>query len=188
MILHDGKTEPRYNTTVKMCRDEQCIYILFHCEDGDIWGTYCRRDDPIFNEEVVEVFISPDGSLKHYYEINVSPRGVVFDSWIHNSSGLKPDKKSDSKWNCNELEATVRVHGTVDKRDDVDKYWTVEMKIPFASLDQTGGKTPEAGDTWRMNLYRIDRTPHAEYSCWSPTLVEPVSFHVPAKFGKIVFD
>ena len=43
----------------------------------------------------------------------------------------------------------------------------------------------ELPDTWRANLYRIERPRDAapEYSCWSPTLTDPADFHKPARFG-----
>ena len=40
-----------------------------------------NRDDPLYNEEVVEAFVAPEDT-HHYYEFNLSPRNVVFDSEI----------------------------------------------------------------------------------------------------------
>jgi hypothetical protein len=47
---------------------------------------------------------------------------------------------------------------------------------------------PHAGDTWRGNLYRIDAGPPPEFTAWSPTMRTPPDFHVPARFGRIVFE
>ena len=77
------------------------------------------------------------------------------------------------------------VDGTLDNRDDIDRGWTVELAIPFRSL---GRCTPEPGEEWRGNLYRIDRfPPPMEFQAWSPTLRDPANFHVPAHFGTILF-
>ena len=34
------------------------------------------RDDPLYDEEVVEAFLCPTGDLRHYFELEVSPLNV----------------------------------------------------------------------------------------------------------------
>ena len=42
---------------------------------------------------------------------------------------------------------------------------------------------------WRANFYRIEgQTEPRFYSAWSPTFSPKPSFHVPAAFGKLVFQ
>jgi hypothetical protein len=42
---------------------------------------------------------------------------------------------------------------------------------------------------WRANFYRIEgQTEPRFYSAWSPTFTPKPSFHVPAAFGKLVFQ
>ena len=187
-ILHDGSGPAMRQTEARMCWDDRCLYIAFVCEDPDIWGTFTKRDDPIYEEEAVEVFLDPDCDLKHYYEINMSPRNVVFDAHVTNSSGVGPDRGSWAKWDCAGLKTAVRIEGTLDDRTDRDTRWTVEMAIPFKSLDEAGNSHPKPGDVWLANLYRIDRTPEPEHSCWSPTLRHPPAFHVPSRFGRLRFE
>jgi hypothetical protein len=85
----------------------------------------------------------------------------------------------------------VKVDGTLDKRDDEDKGWTVEMAIPLADvngLDKAGAKVPPAlGDSWRINLFRLDKPQKGGEIAvgWSPPLVG--DFHALDKFGQIVF-
>src|SRR5690349_2051850 len=47
-------------TAVRLAWDEAALYVRFDCADRDAWGTYFRRDDPIYREEAVEVFLAPD--------------------------------------------------------------------------------------------------------------------------------
>jgi len=68
----------------------------------------------------------------------------------------------------------------------VDERWTVEAALPFAEIGR-GGRAPEEGEEWRANFYRIDRAGGGEFSCWSPTLADPPNFHVPSRFGRLVF-
>lgn len=172
-------------TTVRMCWDDRNLYIGFECEDADIWGTVLNRDDPVFMEEVVEVFLAPGCDLAHYYEVNVSPRNTVFDAFIVNPDGWNPGEGTDFGWNCEGIRTAVLVDGTLDDRTDIDRGWSVEIAIPFSGL---GRPTPRPGERWRINLFRIDLSPEpAEFQAWSPTLVVPERFHVSRRFGTLFF-
>jgi hypothetical protein len=185
--LSDGSGPAARQTRARMCWDDAHLYIAFESDDPDIWGTYFNRDDTIYEEEVVEAFIDPDSDLKVYFEFQTSPHGTLFDAIIHNPTGDRKDMRGDTSWDCEGWKVAVKVDGTLDNRDDLDKGWTVEWAIPFASLGTAPHTPRQDGDTWRINLYRIDRTPEVEYSCWSPTLAVPANFHVPTQFGKLVF-
>jgi hypothetical protein len=174
------------DTKARMCWDDKALYVAFECADEDIWGNMYKRDDWIFREEVVEAFINPSCNLTHYFEFNVSPRNVIFDASIVNLTGSGPSEGTSYDWNCEGLRTAVVVDGTLDNRKDVDRSWTVEMAIPFASI---GRATPKPAERWRLNLYRIERSPEPEeYQAWSPTLIHPPSFHIPSRFGTVFFS
>ena len=173
--LHDDSGAPRFSTTARLLYDAERLYVAFECEDSRILADMTERDDPIFDEEVVEIFIDPDSDLVNYYEFEVSPHNVIFDAVVRNPSGVKCEL--DATWDCEGLRTAVsRAAGDSGS-------WAVEMAIPFAALNGA----PHAGDRWRMNLYRIERLPDEEYICWSPTMADPANFHVPARFGTIEF-
>lgn len=180
VLAQDGAAA-KMETIARMCWDDDNLYISFACEDEDIFSSYTKHDDPIFNEEVCEAFLCPHGDLSNYFEINVSPRNVVFDSTIFVPG--HPTGKSDAGWDCEGMQTAVVVDGTLDCRTDKDKVWYAEMAIPFGSL---GRQAPKPGEQWRGNLYRIERNP-LEFQCWSPTLRDPANFHIPDRFGTIVF-
>ena len=79
-------------TTARMCWDDKRLYVAFDCADKDILATMTKRDELLFHEEVVEVFLEPSGDLKRYFEIEVSPRNVIFDATIINTSGHCPGR------------------------------------------------------------------------------------------------
>jgi len=173
------------STVARMCWDDSHLYVCWDSVDTDVWGTMTRRDDLIFREEVVEVFLDPDCDLRYYYEFNLSPRNVIFDAFISNPDGMNPDQETMFGWNCEGVRSAVVVDGTLDDRTDTDGGWTAELAIPFAGLNRP---TPRPGERWRGNLYRIDLTPEpAEFQAWSPTLCSPPRFHVPRRFGTIFF-
>jgi hypothetical protein len=179
-------------TDAKLLWDAQNLYIGFENLDTDVWGKYDKRDDTLWKEEAVEVMIDADGNGKSYVELQVSPKGTIFDTYLPTrrkyEDSLDP-KRKPYDWNS-KMKAAVKVDGTLNKRDDQDKGWTVEIALPLADvngLDKPGVKVPPAlGDLWRMNLYRLDSPKKGGLAAaWSPPL-EP-DFHALNRFGEIVF-
>ena len=175
-LLADGSGPPRQPTTVRLGADEAAFTVHFECADDDAWGTYARRDDPLYMEECVEVFISAgveDPAV--YYEFEVSPHAVLADARVHNPTGKREDLSADFEWDCPGVTWSAEIDGTA-------RLWRAELRIPWLGLDTS------SGSLWRVNFLRIDRPRDgrsAEFSCWSPTLTSPPNFHVPARFGAL---
>jgi hypothetical protein len=173
----DGSGPARQQTVAHVCADAQVLYVRFDCDDRDIWGTYERRDDPIYDQEAVELFISPGAATPvRYYEFEVSPNGVLLDAAIYNPTALRADIEVDLSWNC------PGIHYEAG-RDDRAGHWWASMIIPWHAI-APGDELPA---TWRANFCRIERPRDAEpeFSCWSPTMTEPADFHKPAYFGTL---
>jgi hypothetical protein len=179
-------------TEAKLLWDSKYLYVAFDNSDTDIWAKLNKRDDTLWKEEADELMIDADGNGKTYVEIQVAPNGTVFDTYLPEyrkyEDSIDPKKKPYS-WNS-KLNAKVQVNGTLNKRDDQDKGWTVEMAIPLEDvkgMSAEGPKLPPSpGDTWRFNMFRLDvpaKGPQA--SGWSPPMVG--DFHALDKFGDLVF-
>jgi len=192
--LRDNQTgeKPRQATAVKLLWDDEYLYAGFQCEDTDAWSSFTEHDDPLYEEEVVELFIDPTGRLRLYYELQVSPRNVGFDSLILNDGGRLgegrgPNFQGLTMWTCHGLKHEVVVRGDPTQRGTNDDGWTVELAIPFAQLISAPHIPPRPNDVWRANLYRIDHARgYSEFSAWSPT--EMRDFHVTEAFGRLVFE
>jgi hypothetical protein len=143
-------------TRAKMVWDDRNLYVGFVCLDPDAWAISTNEDDPLWEEEVVEVFIDPDGDGENYLELEVNPLNVVVDLKIHQ---LHPEWKASIEWDIAGLQNAVRVQGTVNDSLSRDLGWTAEIAIPWTAMaGQIGGADrPKPGDTWRLNLYRIER-------------------------------
>ena len=182
----DG-SDPAFLTDAAMVWDEENLYVSFTCADPDMWTTKLNRDDPLWEEEVVEVFIDPDGDGADYAELEVNPLNVVVDLDIIQ---IKPSWNSDIGWDIAGLGTAVTVEGTVNDPEDEDVGWTVEIAIPWAGLSDINGVTgvPSDGEEWRMNLYRIERPRDADWHllAWSP--VGRPAFHTPERFGIVRFS
>lgn len=182
-------------TSVRMLWDAAGWYFLFEMQDGDVWSTFDQRDDQIWQEEVVEIFVDPDGDGEDYAEIEVNPLNTVFDLLLSRPWG--DGGRGFAQWDP-EFSSAVRVDGTLNDDSDTDVGWTVEVALPWAALgtdirDVMNGLAlpPQIGDQWRLNLYRFERLRQGgaveglEASAWSP--VGRVDFHVPGRFGILRF-
>jgi hypothetical protein len=171
----DGGT-PRLPTSVAAYYDDDFLTVVFRAEDDEIVATYLEHDEPLWEEDVVEIFLAPSG-LTPYFEIEVNPLGTTFDARIDSPDGIRATMKTDLAWTCEGLFAALR-------RDD-DREMHIVIRLPFDSL----GTRPNAGDEWRGNFFRIDRSARRgdEFSAWEPALKTPPDFHVAAAFGALRF-
>ncbi|MBA7574944.1 hypothetical protein ES708_16760 [subsurface metagenome] len=159
-----------------------------------------------FKENFIKIYIDPDGDGRNYIEMHVNPLGKICDKWqvapwsqsTRDRLGI-PGKGSwlhpadpHPEWNCPGLQVGVHTEGSINDPYDVDDCWTVELAIPFSSIEAVTrhGKAdlafpPRAGDTWRMHLGRRYRASHdapdVQYWTW-PTIGIP-SCHEPDRAG-----
>lgn len=176
----DG-TESSLVTEGRILYDDQFLYFAFSLEDSDIWSTFRNRDDHLWLEEVIEVYLVPDPKNSNYIELEVNPLGAMIDIYLLDIRKPLPYKS----WNSSELEWAVSVDGTVDEEPG-DKGWQCEIKFPLADAVTAPNIPPKPGDTWGMNLYRIDKKPERAGLAWSPIMKG--DFHTPSMFGSLVFS
>lgn len=180
---NDGRPT-RVKTTFRMLYDDAFVYVAFDCEDKDVWGSLRKKDDPIYNEDVVEVFLDADADGKTYNELQVSPHNVNFDaSFVARRSDLTQAMAWESG-----MQSAVKVRGTLDD-DKADEGWSAEMKIPLAKLTAVPRVPPSAGDRWRFNAYRLEHFVHGrdiEGQAFSPVMVG--DFHNLPRFGWLIFE
>lgn len=184
LVSATGKQRGLQPTTLRACRSETHLYVGFHCTDSDIRSTYTRRDDPLYEEDVVEVFLCPDQNLTRYIELEFSPRNVIFDARVQNPAPSGSGIQVDTWWDCEGLRCAATIKGDLDDHTRPDTWWTMEAAIPFEGL---GVPKPSAGERWRANFYRIDYGKRTEFSAFSPTLKDPANYHVPTRFGWLAF-
>jgi hypothetical protein len=160
-------------TIVKACWNSEFVYFRFECEDDHIVANYQWRDEPLYLEDVIEVFIDEVGDGRQYQEYEVSPHNVLFDAMVAND--LAGTIIPDEKWNAAGIVTTVEKIG--------DKNYVYSIKIPTVNFS-----IPiQAGLAWSVNFYRIDDDPQGNrhYWAWSPT--GKINFHIPSSFGRLIF-
>lgn len=165
------------------------LCLRFDVADRNPWHTMTSRDDRLWNEEVVEIFLDLDGAGHHYAELEISPANVVCDLVV-----LRPwpDLESDPSWHIDALDTRVFPFRAEEAGPSG---WSAVAAIPWAglrTLPVSASLPPREGDHWRFNVFRIKR-PHGPtrpndnvvLAAWSAT--GGPSFHVPAAFGEMVF-
>ncbi|HEY4157553.1 MAG TPA: carbohydrate-binding family 9-like protein, partial [Polyangiaceae bacterium] len=137
--------------------------------------------------DTVEIMIDPDGDgdNKDYYEIQINPQNLIFDSQFddYNQPKVDPDGPfGHQEWSVNAKSAVV-VDGTIDKSTDKDQGYTVEALLPWKSFSKAHQTPPELGATWRLNFYAMKNNGGV---AWSPILGQG-NFHRASRFGRVLW-
>ena len=146
-------------TRAKLLWDREFLYVSADMDDADLYADITEQDGNTWENDVFEVFLKPSATEPAYYEFHVTPLNTQFDVFLPRRGHVSRFKKLDEFG----IESAVQLRGTLDDWADRDAGWTVEMKIPWASLAATGGR-PQPGDEWRFALCRYD----FDVSCEDP--------------------
>lgn len=172
-LASDG-SPPRLATALRVGFRGGALLARFDAKDDGIVATKTRRDDQLWQEDVFEVFLTPQDPPHLYYEFEVNPLGALFDARIQSPRLRRPTICVDLQWNCPGYSARVR---------RTEKRWSALIRIPLAPLSQEG----ELPLSWRANFYRVDRSGTDEFSAWSPVFRDPPDFHDATRFGRLIF-
>jgi hypothetical protein len=182
-----------YRTRFRALWNRAGVAVRFDAADDGPWYTMKDRDDSIWEEEVVEIFLDPARTGRDYAEVEISPANVVCDLRI--AEGW-PALRGDRDWHWEGLESRVRPGAQT--RVPASGSWTATAWMPWSGLrtlsaDAARAAPPHAGDSWRFNVFRIKRPggpgrpeEGAVYAAWS--VPEGPSFHAPTAFRDFVFS
>ena len=169
-------------TVARLLWDDENLYVAFQVDDANIATPYTRDDQPLYQSNVVEIFLNPSGDLARYDEIEIAPSNALFDaSFTGRRQGM------NLSWSSGARHA-VHLDGTLNDSRDVDRGWTAELAVPFATLTGMPAPRPRRGDKWRFNLYRLRQYPGqpGEGQAYSPPMVG--DFHALDRFATMRFD
>jgi hypothetical protein len=164
------------------------LALRYDVTDASPWYTLSRRDERLWNEEVVELFLDVGATGRSYAEIEWNPVNAVVDLWVD-----RPENRYDKEWDAAGLDS--RVHPRKDSAGRTSG-WTVTSILPWRALAAKAppgtALPPVPGDRWRFNVFRIERpggkaSPEkdAVFAAWSPPSVK--SFHDAGAFRDLVF-
>lgn len=175
-----------YPSSVQLKVDEHYLHVTFLCEK-DIYvaqNTYFKHNEPLYNQEVFEVFIAPGtADPAQYLEVEINPNDAIWVGKIHFPSlGEKNDMKGEllDPLNSGILHQVTRGQSA----------WSGTLSIPWSLIGA------EKMQQYRINFYRIVatkapavkdwkcNTDNCAFLCWNPTLSgSNPAFHRPRRFG-----
>ncbi len=187
-LVRPGDGSPaEFQASVKLAWDDRYLYIGFDVNDDFIRSDFKKPDDHLWEQDCVEIMIDPDGDGKNYFEIQVAPTGVSFDTRY--DSRRKPQPFGHVAWSS-QIDARVAAHSDKPSDRPVEKGYVAEIGVPWEALTPRGGppaSKPNVGDEWRINFFVMDirKDGAMRTASWSPPLEN--DFHVPERFGRLTF-
>lgn len=181
----DSQTGKKQRTVVKLLRDKTNLYVAFDCEDTDITATYENRDDPVFRDDCVEIFIKPNATSNSYYGLEMNAKGVLYDYFYPFPNRL------DKGLNLTGVQLKTQLRGTLNRRSDADKGWSLELAIPLSNFSgEAGGEPPARNQQWRVQVNRWDGTEDVgrRLSMWCHSGLKRAHPHNPERFGTVIFE
>jgi cellulose/xylan binding protein with CBM9 domain len=189
-----GSEDPKaaVQGSAKLAWDDLGMYLAFEVKDADLTGGFEKKaDQHLWTKDCVEVMIDPegDGDNADYYEIQVNPQNLVFDTRYDSYNRpmeLPNGPFGHEDWQSG-VKTAVTLNGTLDDPKDKDQGYVVEMKIPWTTLtahkDKTDGAVPKPGAHWRINLYAMQNNGGV---AWSPILQQG-NFHKASRFAYVTW-
>ncbi len=174
-----------FDTRVAILWDDRYLYFGFAAEETDVWGTFTERDSKIWFDNDVEVFIAGRDA---YYEFEINALNTIYEvfwvwkdmyrpgspfnvpEWNPEGQNLmiidgigghvheRGERYGFLDWDYPGLLHAVHVDGTVNKHDDRDRGWSVELAFPWEGLKWLAdGRSlpPKEGDVWRIDCSRF---------------------------------
>lgn len=185
-----GAREPApFRAETKVLFDAENLYVAFDVADVFLTNPVTARDGRLWEHDAVEIMIDPEGDNQHYFEIQVSPTGNIFDT--HYDARRQPFNEAEElfghkDWSPTGLRAAVHRQGTANDREP-DVGYTVEIIIPWSALSYANYRVepPTSDATWRMNFYVMNQLEEGmQWGAWS---APGGDFHTASNFGRVHF-
>lgn len=171
-LLENLECNPaREKTEVEVWKDDKNIYFDFECDTykKDYVCVGEKYNDPLYNGDVVEVFITL-GRLDKYLELETNPKGLNYAVLVENADGF-------GEITLTQID-TCPYTSVVKKKG---KDWTTKMTISLQTLKELGFDSNNA----YINLFRHSYFPDGkhEYYAYNPTTLR--NFHIVSYFVKL---
>lgn len=164
-------------TTARVLWTKDHLWFGFECgyTELDVDEQFDLKQERygLWERDVCEAFIrSPlEANGNSYKEFEVAPTGQWLDVAIR-------QPRVDVIW---DWQSGMRTAGAIEAERRI---WCAVMAIPFSAF----GLTPQAGDVWHGNLFRISRWQgERQYLALSPTLTATPDYHLPERFVPLRF-
>ncbi len=173
-----------FHAEARVLASDEGLVIAFEVADQTPNATYNNKDDHLWEQDCVEVMIDPGRDQKNYFEVQVSPTGVSFDTFY-------PRRRHPQPFGHVDWDSQVR-SGVTQSKENGGTY-TVELLLPWQALRyrQMATTPVDASQTLGLNLFVMDKTDQGQNPAgqravgWSPPRVG--DFHALKRFGAVTF-
>lgn len=169
-----GGGESKLDTEMKVGYNRQGIYIFVLCHEKEpdkIKAAAIRRQDgAIWEDDSLEIFISPVNSGPEYKKFSVNSIGTQVDYFMDSKAQVIPEwrPEKEKKWR---VAAKKTAQG-----------WCAELELPWSDI----GEFPKSGDVWTFGLLRFSWVSGSYVADKTSPGVADGAIHKP-KFGYIAF-
>ncbi len=222
--FHDILTAGRsiHDTRACVAWDELNLYVAYRVEEPFVHAKFTNHNDPIYYDNDVEFFIAGRDA---YYEFEINAFNTVYEVFFiwndaYESGGFANAPEFERKklagfngvgftthprggrlgnfhWSFPGMKTAVAIDGTVNKDDDRDRGWTVELAFPWKGLEwlaraDNRALPPQEGDVWRMDFSRFnsykEAPPAKDSGGWVWSKHGVWDSHIPECFPFITFS
>ena len=182
------RPKPRFRTRAKMLWDDDYFYVAAELAEPDVRATLTEHDSVIFHDNDFEVFLNPTGDGRNYFEFEINALNTGWDLFL--AKPYREGGKADNSWEIPGLRTAVAIDGTLNRPDDRDRGWSVEMAFPWTAFSSRARiSRPHAGETWRVNFSRVEwrQVPGSKEDNWVWSPQGLINMHVPDRWGYVRF-
>ena len=133
-------SNPLRKSHCKMLWDDDYLYFFARLAETNLWASLTQHDSPVFQDNALEIFIDPTGTAFNYFEFQINAYSTVWDLFM--PKPYRNGGKNLTSWDLKDLKKAVQLNGTINNPTDTDKSWSIELAIPFKSVNLSGNRRP----------------------------------------------
>lgn len=187
-VIHDTRTAILW--------DDDNLYVGFWVEEPAVAATLTERDDPIYKNNDVEVFIA---GLDTYYEFEINAFGTIYEVFFiweeayerHGFDkvpefnrykqgvrcfpgvGFQPHPRGPRigywNWDFPGLQSAVYVDGEINNEKIRDRGWVVELALPWTGMAWLAKSDGRALPPEDGDIWRMDFSRFNQYKEATPS-------------------
>jgi len=172
-----------HDTRASVLWDDDFLYVGFWVEEPFLAATMTERDDPIWQENDVEVFIAGKDA---YYEFEINPLGTIYEAFFiwedsyekggfadapefsRHAPGARPwngvgytshprgPRIGFFQWDLPGMRSAVATDGNINDPTTRDRGWTAEVAFPWSGLEWLARGDGRAVPPREGDVWRMD--------------------------------
>ena len=208
-----------HDTRAAIVWDDANVYIAVRAEEPFVHAKFTTNNSPIYYDNDIEIFIAGRDA---YYEFEVNGFNTTYEAFFIWEEAYEPfshlpglerarlksfngvgftthprgRRLGSFEWTFPGKRNAVFIDGTVNKDDDRDRGWSLEVAFPWKGMEllaKSDGRQlpPKDGDEWRMDFSRFNQykeaPPGKDSGGWVWSRHGIWDSHIPECFPRIRF-